>query len=78
MSNLTNANRERFFLSVIDQLREAEVKVVVAIDDKHHSVANDSEDGSRQLTHEQDATYLLFEKINWLLRDLHENANHHK
>jgi hypothetical protein len=59
---------------VIDQLRDAEVKVIVAIDDKHHSVANSSEDRSRQLTYEQDATYLLFEKINWLLRDLHENA----
>jgi hypothetical protein len=73
-SNLTVTDRERFFLSVIEQLREAEVKVIVAIDDKHHSVANSSKDGSRQLTHEQDATYLLFEKINWLLRDLHENA----
>jgi hypothetical protein len=37
--------------------------VIVAIDDKNCSVANTSEDGSRQLTHEQDATYLLFERI---------------
>jgi hypothetical protein len=73
-SNLTVTDRERFFLSVIDQLREAEVKVIVAIDDKNCPVAKSSEDRSRQLTHEQDATYLLFEKINWLLRDLHENA----
>jgi hypothetical protein len=73
-SNLTVLDREGFFLSAIDQLREAEVKVIVAIDDKHCSVANSSEDRSRQLTHEQDATYLLFEKVNWLLRDLRENA----
>jgi hypothetical protein len=73
-SNLTVTHREQFFLSVIEQLRAAEVKVIVAIDDKYCSVANSSEDRSRQLTHEQDATYLLFEKINWLLRDLRENA----
>jgi hypothetical protein len=72
--NLTVADREQFFLSAIEQLGAAEVKVIVAIDDKRYSVANNSEDGSRQLTHEQDATYLLFEKINWLLRDLRENA----
>ncbi len=44
--NLTEANRERFFLSVIEKLTEAEVKVIVAIDDKNCSVANSSEDGS--------------------------------
>ena len=72
--NLAKANRERFFLSVIELLTEAEVKVIVAIDDTHYSVANSSEDASKQLTHEQDATYLLFERVNRLLWSLKEDA----
>jgi hypothetical protein len=37
---LIGYDREQFFLSVIERLAEAEVKVIVAIDDKHCSVAN--------------------------------------
>jgi hypothetical protein len=73
-NNLAVTDREQFFLSVIERLADAEVKVIVAIDDQHCSVANSSEDGSTHLTHEQDATYLLFERINRALRDLEEDA----
>jgi hypothetical protein len=72
--NLSAMDREQFLLSVIERLADAEVKVIVAIDDKHCSVANSSENGSAHLTHEQDATYLLFERVNRLLQDLHEDA----
>jgi len=61
--NLAVTDREQFFLSVIQRLADAEVKVIVAIDDELCPVANSSKDHSRQLSHEQDATYLLFEKI---------------
>jgi hypothetical protein len=50
------------------------VKVIVAIDDKHCSVANFSDNRSTHLTHEQDATYLCFERINRLLGEIDEAA----
>jgi hypothetical protein len=72
--NLVGSERERFFLSVVNCLREAEVKTIVAIDDTHASTANESRNGTVRLTHEQDATYLLFERINRFVRELGENA----
>jgi hypothetical protein len=72
--NLVGDERERFFLSVIHCLTEADVKGIVAIDDKWFSVANCPENSSGTLTHEQDATFLLFERINRFLRELREDA----
>lgn len=72
--NLVGVERERFFLSVANCLREADVKAIVAIDDTRNSVANEAENASVRLTHEQDATYLLFERINRFLRGLKEEA----
>jgi hypothetical protein len=45
-SNLGSSDREQFFLSVVQCLADAQVKVIVAVDDIHCSVANKSEDGS--------------------------------
>ena len=72
--NLVWPDRERFFLSVIKLLASAEVKAIVAIDDQYVPVANPRRGGQIPLTHEQDATHLLFERVNLLLSELDEDA----
>jgi uncharacterized protein DUF3800 len=72
--NLIWPEREAFFLSVIEFLAQAGVKAIVAIDDLDCPVANDQANGTEPLTHEQDATYLLFERINSFLKELDEDA----
>lgn len=72
--NLVRVERERFFLSVVNCLREADVKAIVAIDDTWNPVANEPEDGSARLSHEQDAAHLLLERINRFLRVVREDA----
>ena len=66
--------REQFFLSVINRLAAAAVKAIVAIADEHYSVVNTHRITNIPLTHEQEATYLLFEMVNHFLRDLDEDA----
>src|SRR5260221_1457305 len=71
---LIRDEREQFFVNVIDRLTVAEVKAIVTKDDKWFSVANRPENGSEPLTHEQDATYLFFERINRVLGEWQEDA----
>jgi hypothetical protein len=73
-SNLVWPERETFFLSVVESLAEAGVRAIVAVDDLNFPVATTRANGSEPLTHEQDATYLLFERINRFLDELDEDA----
>jgi hypothetical protein len=72
--NLVRERREKFFLDISKVLIAAEVKAVVVIEDKHCSVANLPDIGTAAPTHELDATYLLFERVNRLLGELNDEA----
>ena len=71
---LLDGKRDQFFLDVIHHLADAGVKALAAIDDRNHPVANIPDLGSAPPTHEIDATFLLFERINRLLSEMGEDA----
>ena len=71
---LLDGKRDHFFLDVVHYLADAGAKAFVAIDDKSHAVANTPDIGSAAPTHEIDATFLLFERVNRFLSELGEDA----